>query len=206
MISESDDDVIDLTSQSFIQIFCLQATEDEMRLLRFQRKLDDEKGAGLLGLSLQVHKGAGHWDCLHVHKGAGVMGLSLQVHKGVWVNGYLKLCPGCNHCLPCDVTSCLQATMEALLALGLHKQAEQLYRDFKVPDKRWDMSLLSVLWLAEHMIVCLTCLPHLCRYWWLKLKSLAEKEEWEELEKFSKSKKSPIGYLVRTTPPPCFLF
>uniref|UniRef100_A0AAQ6AH23 Vacuolar protein sorting-associated protein 16 homolog n=1 Tax=Amphiprion ocellaris TaxID=80972 RepID=A0AAQ6AH23_AMPOC len=33
-------------------------------------------------------------------------------------------------------------------------------------------------------------------YWWLKLKSLAEKEEWEELEKFSKSKKSPIGYLA----------
>lgn len=29
-----------------------------MRLLRFQRKLDDEKGAGLLGLSLQVHIGA----------------------------------------------------------------------------------------------------------------------------------------------------
>uniref|UniRef100_A0A667ZWK3 Vacuolar protein sorting-associated protein 16 homolog n=1 Tax=Myripristis murdjan TaxID=586833 RepID=A0A667ZWK3_9TELE len=93
--------------------FAAKATEDEMRLLRFQRKLDDEKGAGLLGLSLQ-------------------------------------------------------ATMEALLALGLHKQAEQLYRDFRVPDKR---------------------------YWWLKLKSLAEKEEWEELEKFSKSKKSPIGYL-----------
>ncbi len=50
----------------------------------------------------------------------------------------------------------LQATMEALLALGLHKQAEQLYRDFRVPDKRWDiqevMSLLSLLWLAEHMI------------------------------------------------------
>ncbi|KAM4559885.1 vacuolar protein sorting-associated protein 16 homolog isoform 2-T2 [Odontesthes bonariensis] len=94
--------------------FSAKATEDEMRLLRFQRKLDDEKGAGLLGLSLQ-------------------------------------------------------ATMEVLLSLGLHKQAEQLYRDFKVPDKR---------------------------YWWLKLKSLAEKEEWEELEKFSKSKKSPIGYLA----------
>ncbi|KAI3365893.1 hypothetical protein L3Q82_000872 [Scortum barcoo] len=94
--------------------FAAKATEDEMRLLRVQRKLDDEKGAGLLGLSLQ-------------------------------------------------------ATMEALLALGLHKQAEQLYRDFRVPDKR---------------------------YWWLKLKSLAEKEEWEELEKFSKSKKSPIGYLA----------
>ncbi|CAK6981606.1 vacuolar protein sorting-associated protein 16 homolog [Scomber scombrus] len=94
--------------------FAAKATEEEMKLLRFQRKLDDEKGAGLLGLSLQ-------------------------------------------------------ATMEALLALGLQKQAEQLYRDFRVPDKR---------------------------YWWLKLKSLAEKEEWEELEKFSKSKKSPIGYLA----------
>lgn len=33
-----------------------------MRLLRFQRKLDDEKGAGLLGLSLQVHEGGrGYW-------------------------------------------------------------------------------------------------------------------------------------------------
>lgn len=44
----------------------------------------------------------------------------------------------------------------------------------------------------------LFCLFHLWRYWWLKLKSLAEKEEWDELEKFSKTKKSPIGYLVRT--------
>ncbi|KAK5607500.1 Vacuolar protein sorting-associated protein 16 [Crenichthys baileyi] len=94
--------------------FAAKATEDEMRLLRFQRKLDDEKGAGLLGLSLQ-------------------------------------------------------ATMEALMSLGLHKHSEQLYRDFRVPDKR---------------------------YWWLKLKCLAEKEQWEELEKFSKSKKSPIGYLA----------
>ena len=46
-------------SSRFISIICFQATEDEMRLLRFQRKLDDEKGAGLLGLSLQVYEGAG---------------------------------------------------------------------------------------------------------------------------------------------------
>lgn len=46
---------------------------------------------------------------------------------------------------------------------------------------------------------CLICLSHLCRYWWLKLKSLSKKDEWEELEKFSKTKKSPIGYLVRTS-------
>lgn len=30
----------------------------------------------------------------------------------------------------------------------------------------------------------------------MKLKALAEKGDWEELEKFAKSKKSPIGYLV----------
>lgn len=93
--------------------FNSKATEDEIKLLRFQRKLYEEKGAGLQGLSLQD-------------------------------------------------------TMEALLNLGLHKQTEQLYRDFRVPDKR---------------------------FWWLKLKALAEKEEWDELEKFSKTKKSPIGYL-----------
>ncbi|KAG7217730.1 hypothetical protein INR49_020977 [Caranx melampygus] len=99
-----------------------------MRLLRFQRKLDDEKGQG-------------YWTVSTGTQGAGLP----RLHRFMGV-----------------------ATMEALLALGLHKQAEQLYRDFRVPDKR---------------------------YWWLKLKSLAEKEEWEELEKFSKSKKSPIGYL-----------
>lgn len=30
--------------------------------------------------------------------------------------------------------------------------------------------------------------------------ALADLEDWEELEKFSKSKKSPIGYLVRQGP------
>lgn len=41
-----------------------------MRLLRFQRKLDEEKGAGLLGLSLQVPRGA------------GCEPLSLNIHNG----------------------------------------------------------------------------------------------------------------------------
>uniref|UniRef100_A0A3P8XB61 Vacuolar protein sorting-associated protein 16 homolog n=1 Tax=Esox lucius TaxID=8010 RepID=A0A3P8XB61_ESOLU len=93
--------------------FAAKATEEEMKLLRFQRRLDEEKGEALLGLSLH--------DTLH-----------------------------------------------ALLSANYHKQAEQLYRDFRVPDKR---------------------------YWWLKLTALAEKEDWDELEKFAKSKKSPIGYL-----------
>uniref|UniRef100_A0A8C8CI80 Vacuolar protein sorting-associated protein 16 homolog n=1 Tax=Oncorhynchus tshawytscha TaxID=74940 RepID=A0A8C8CI80_ONCTS len=92
--------------------FAAKATEEEMKLLRFQRRLD-EKGEALLGLSLQE-------------------------------------------------------TLHALLTSNFHKQAEQLYRDFRVPDKR---------------------------YWWLKLTALAEKDDWEEMEKFAKSKKSPIGYL-----------
>jgi vacuolar protein sorting-associated protein 16 len=32
------------------------------------------------------------------------------------------------------------------------------------------------------------------RYWWLAIKALAKGEYWNELEEFSKSKKSPIGY------------
>ncbi|XP_065179168.1 vacuolar protein sorting-associated protein 16 homolog [Sycon ciliatum] len=45
--------------------------------------------------------------------------------------------------------------------------AERLRKDFKVPDKR---------------------------FWWLKIRALAETSQWLELENFSKSKKSPIGY------------
>lgn len=62
----------------------------------------------------------------------------------------------------------LHNTVSTLIQDGHHKKAEQLYRDFKIPDKR---------------------------YWWLKISALATRGDWEEMEKFSKSKKSPIGYL-----------
>lgn len=32
------------------------------------------------------------------------------------------------------------------------------------------------------------------RFWWLRIISLSNKHNWIELEKFAKSKKSPIGY------------
>lgn len=32
------------------------------------------------------------------------------------------------------------------------------------------------------------------RYWWLKISNLAQQKDWIELERFSKIKKSPIGY------------
>lgn len=93
--------------------FAAKATEDQMRLLRLQRRLEDELGDRFLDLSLHD-------------------------------------------------------TVATLILGGHNKRAEQLARDFRIPDKR---------------------------LWWLKLTALAELEDWEELEKFSKSKKSPIGYL-----------
>ncbi|XP_040295582.1 vacuolar protein sorting-associated protein 16 homolog isoform X2 [Bufo bufo] len=62
----------------------------------------------------------------------------------------------------------LHDTIYNLILDGMQKKAEQLYKEFRIPDKR---------------------------YWWLKISALAEKEDWEELENFSKTKKSPIGYL-----------
>ncbi|KAL0240233.1 hypothetical protein I308_106782 [Cryptococcus tetragattii IND107] len=54
-----------------------------------------------------------------------------------------------------------------LLIEGFGKRAERVRADWKVPDKRW---------------------------WWVKLKALAEVKDWDGLEGFAKSKKSPIGY------------
>lgn len=31
-------------------------------------------------------------------------------------------------------------------------------------------------------------------FWWLRIQVLADSFQWDELERFSKSKKSPIGY------------
>jgi len=93
--------------------FAAKATEDQMRLLRLQRRLEDELGSHFVDLSLHD-------------------------------------------------------TVTTLVLGGHSKRAEQLARDFRIPDKR---------------------------LWWLKLTALADLEDWEELEKFSKSKKSPIGYL-----------
>ncbi|RSH95606.1 hypothetical protein EHS25_000698 [Saitozyma podzolica] len=54
-----------------------------------------------------------------------------------------------------------------LLTSGFGKRAERVRSDWKVGDKRW---------------------------WWLKIRALAHVRDWEGLEAFAKSKKSPIGY------------
>ncbi|XP_069790601.1 vacuolar protein sorting-associated protein 16 homolog [Narcine bancroftii] len=93
--------------------FAAKITEDQIKLLRYQNRLQKESGKTYLDFSLHD-------------------------------------------------------TVYKLLLENKHKQAEQLYKEFKIPDKR---------------------------FWWLKIAALAEKGHWEELEKFSKSRKSPIGYM-----------
>ncbi|XP_045485146.1 vacuolar protein sorting-associated protein 16 homolog [Pieris rapae] len=61
----------------------------------------------------------------------------------------------------------LHDTVGKLLKEGEVKLAEKLRSEYKMPDRR---------------------------YWWLRILTLAEKGEWDDLEKFSKTKKSPIGY------------
>ncbi|KAI9312452.1 Vps16, C-terminal region-domain-containing protein [Dichotomocladium elegans] len=60
-------------------------------------------------------------------------------------------------------------TIYKCTVLGQHAKASKARNDFKVPDKR---------------------------YWWIRLRALVEVRDWENLEKLSKSKKSPIGYEI----------
>lgn len=61
----------------------------------------------------------------------------------------------------------IHETIKRLLVLGDLKNAERKKTEYKVPDKR---------------------------FWWLRIQVLSESFQWDELEKFSKAKKSPIGY------------
>ncbi|KAF7991263.1 hypothetical protein HCN44_002825 [Aphidius gifuensis] len=61
----------------------------------------------------------------------------------------------------------LHDTVKILLLQNEIKLADKLRSEYKIPDRR---------------------------YWWLRIQCLAEKQLWNELDKFSKSKKSPIGY------------
>lgn len=58
-------------------------------------------------------------------------------------------------------------TIYNLIIQGHIKKATKIKSDFKVPDRR---------------------------FWWLKIKALAQIKDWVTLEKFAKEKKSPIGY------------
>ena len=61
----------------------------------------------------------------------------------------------------------LHQTILKLIVAGRYKNAENLKKEFKMSDKK---------------------------FWWIKIEGLAEREDYTELDKFSRSKKSPIGY------------
>eukprot|EP01122_Echinamoeba_exundans_P014185 TRINITY_DN6375_c0_g1_i2.p1 TRINITY_DN6375_c0_g1~~TRINITY_DN6375_c0_g1_i2.p1 ORF type:complete len:830 (+),score=168.25 TRINITY_DN6375_c0_g1_i2:36-2525(+) len=65
------------------------------------------------------------------------------------------------------VGSSVSSTIYRCILMGDSKRASKIASDFKVPDNR---------------------------FWWLKVKALAELGDFEELEKFSKEKKPPIGF------------
>jgi len=71
-----------------------------------------------------------------------------------------------NNAVPLNGLS-IHDTMIRLLQMGEIKEAEKMKNEYKVPDRR---------------------------FWWMRILTLAEKQNWMELEKFSKNKKSPIGY------------
>ncbi|GAA5989686.1 hypothetical protein JCM10908_000587 [Rhodotorula pacifica] len=58
-------------------------------------------------------------------------------------------------------------TIRQCLLVGLEKKADKARSDFKVPDKR---------------------------FWYLKLRALIALRDWDALDTFARSKKSPIGY------------
>lgn len=65
------------------------------------------------------------------------------------------------------VGSSVSSTIYRCILMGDSKRASKIAADFKVPDNR---------------------------FWWLKVKALAELGDFDELEKFSKEKKPPIGF------------
>lgn len=61
----------------------------------------------------------------------------------------------------------INETLKKLLKVGDLKLAEKFKNEYKVPDRR---------------------------FWWLRIQTMSEQALWEDLEKFSRAKKSPIGY------------
>jgi len=65
------------------------------------------------------------------------------------------------------VDNTLNDTVYELIVQGHSKRVARIKSDFKIPDRR---------------------------FWWIKIKALAQIRDWASLENFSKEKKSPIGY------------
>ena len=69
------------------------------------------------------------------------------------------------------------------------KKAEKVKSDFKVADKRFVINLLQ-----NKDDGILTHFSTRFRFWYIKLYALTESRDFEALDAFAKSKRSPIGY------------
>lgn len=58
--------------------------------------------------------------------------------------------------------------------------------------------VLLCIWtcIVRYSMLTLSWLLFVSRYWWAKIRGLAAIGDYAELERFSKQKKSPIGYEV----------
>ena len=76
-------------------------------------------------------------------------------------------------------------TIRTCLLNGMSRRADKIKSEFKVPDKRYVSSLSKA-----HDNEPIT----LCRFWYIKLQALTATRDFDGLDTFAKSKRSPIGY------------
>lgn len=94
----------------------------------------------------------------------------------------------------------VNGTIRQCLLAGLDKKADKTRSDFKVPDKRCAFGLSlrrarSLRAIGKRPNNLTSSAGHLGnRYWYIKLRALVSLRDWDALETFARSKKSPIGY------------
>ena len=85
-------------------------------------------------------------------------------------------------------------TIRICIMNGLSKKADKIKSDFKVPDKRYvRYSFLNSQLFSQKVHHSNTSMVSI-RFWYTKLYALTESRDFEALEAFSRSKRSPIGY------------
>lgn len=84
-------------------------------------------------------------------------------------------------------------TIRTCLMNGMSKKADKVKSEFKVPDKRWvDLFLvLEVVWIGMSV-----SMPSFFRrrFWYTKLHALTALGDFDGLDAFARSRRSPIGY------------
>lgn len=81
----------------------------------------------------------------------------------------------------------INETIRTCLINGMSKRADKVKSDFKVPDKRCVFTSSNDFCLVQ-FFAC-----H-ARFWYAKLRALVEIHDFEGLDAFARSKRSPIGY------------